>query len=254
MGISLGWPLLVALLAFVALGSFVVWRGRLPVRTAIPWAAVRAAAQLLAVSLVVGFVLGHPALAFGFVAVMFGIGVVTTARRTGIHGWSGHSAVAAAMAAGAVPVLAIIFATGAAPLTGATIVPLGGIIVGNMMTVHTLIGRRAFQELRAHTAEYEAYLALGIERGEAIGLVVSPTLHEALIPALDQTRTVGLVTLPGAYVGVLLGGGSPWEAAAAQVLVLVGINAAQTCVAVVARLLMRRRLLLPADLQVALHP
>jgi len=31
----------------------------------------------------------------------------------------------------------------------------------------------------------------------------------ALVPGLDQTRTVGLVTLPGAFVGVLLAGASP---------------------------------------------
>ena len=36
------------------------------------------------------------------------------------------------------------------------------------------------------------------------------------------------MTLPGAFVGVLLGGGSPLEAGAAQLLVLVGLLAAQT--------------------------
>jgi putative ABC transport system permease protein len=35
------------------------------------------------------------------------------------------------------------------------------------------------------------------------------------------------VTLPGAFVGVLLGGGSPLEAGAAQLLVLIGLLAAQ---------------------------
>jgi UDP-glucose/iron transport system permease protein len=49
----------------------------------------------------------------------------------------------------------------------------------------------------------------------------------ALVPALDQTRTVGLVTLPGAFVGVLLGGGSAVQAGAAQLLVLVGLLAAE---------------------------
>ncbi|MFI6743032.1 ABC transporter permease [Nonomuraea sp. NPDC050451] len=33
------------------------------------------------------------------------------------------------------------------------------------------------------------------------------------MPALDQTRTVGLVTLPNAFVGMLLGGASPAVAA-----------------------------------------
>ena len=36
------------------------------------------------------------------------------------------------------------------------------------------------------------------------GVTFALAAGQALIPALDQTRTVGLVTLPGAYVGVLL--------------------------------------------------
>ena len=59
-------------------------------------------------------------------------------------------------------------------------------------------------------------------------------MPEALIPGLDQVRTAGVVTLPGAFIGVLLGVGSPAQAAAAQVLVLLGIMAAQTTTAVVA--------------------
>ena len=254
MGIDVGWPLVIALVLLVALGTLVARFGRLPVTGSIPWAAVRAGLQLLAVSFIVGFAVRSPLPAFAFVLLMFTIGVVTTARRTGITGLTGHLAVATAMASGAVPVLAIIFLSGAAPLVGPTIVPIGGIIVGNMMTVHTLLGRRAFAELESLHGEYEALLSLGATRGAAINAVVSPTLHEALIPALDQTRTVGLVTLPGAYIGVLLGGGSPWEAAAAQVLVLVGINAAQACAAVTARWLMSRGWLLPRGLGVTLQP
>jgi putative ABC transport system permease protein len=44
---------------------------------------------------------------------------------------------------------------------------------------------------------------------------------------------VGLVTLPGAFVGVLLGGGTAVQAGAAQVLVLVGILAAQVVATVI---------------------
>src|SRR6185312_9102879 len=60
-----------------------------------------------------------------------------------------------------------------------------------------------------------------------------------------QTRTVGLVTLPGAFVGVLLGSGDPVQAAAAQVLVLIGLLVAEgvavvTTVELVARGHIRR--------------
>ncbi len=72
----------------------------------------------------------------------------------------------------------------------------------------------------------EAALALGFLRRDAVLLVGRPVAGTALLPPLDQTRTVGLVTLPGAFVGVLLGGGTPLEAGAAQLLVLVGLLAA----------------------------
>ena len=77
---------------------------------------------------------------------------------------------------------------------------------------------------------------------------------EALIPGLDQVRTAGVVTLPGAFIGVLLGGGSPAQAAAAQVLVLMGIMASQTITAVVAERLIMAAKLLPDDLRVSLQP
>ena len=48
------------------------------------------------------------------------------------------------------------------------------------------------------------------------------------MPALDQTRTVGLVTLPGAFIGALLGGASAVQAARFQIVVLVGLLCAQT--------------------------
>ena len=55
----------------------------------------------------------------------------------------------------------------------------------------------------------------------------------ALVPALDLTRNVGLVVLPGAFVGLLLAGATPLEAGRLQLLVLVGLLCAES-VAVVA--------------------
>ena len=67
-----------------------------------------------------------------------------------------------------------------------------------------------------------------MSRREGVGLVARPAAALALVPGLDQTRTVGLVTLPGAFVGVLLAGASPLQAGAAQVLVLVALMLVQT--------------------------
>jgi putative ABC transport system permease protein len=66
-----------------------------------------------------------------------------------------------------------------------------------------------------------------------------------LLPPLDQTRTVGLVTLPGAFVGMLLGGAPVWQAGALQLVVLLGLLAVEvaavtTVVELVARGKVRR--------------
>jgi putative ABC transport system permease protein len=67
-----------------------------------------------------------------------------------------------------------------------------------------------------------------------------------MLPALDQTRTVGLVTLPGAFVGMLLGGASAVEAGSVQLLVLIALLAAETIAVVgVAELVASGRLRRP---------
>ena len=70
---------------------------------------------------------------------------------------------------------------------------------------------------------YEAALSIGLSRREGVTLVARSSAALALVPGLDQTRTVGLVTLPGAFVGVLLAGASPVQAGAVQLLVLVAL-------------------------------
>jgi hypothetical protein len=45
---------------------------------------------------------------------------------------------------------------------------------------------------------------------QATAGLVGVAVAEALVPALDQTRTTGLVTLPGAFVGALFGEAGPW--------------------------------------------
>jgi putative ABC transport system permease protein len=250
--IELTWRLGLAIVLLLGVAVAASAVGRLGQGRAMIAAGARAVVQLAAVSTIVVVALTQLPLAVAFCVVMFGIGVVTTARRTGVGRAWPWSAVA--MASGVLPVLLIVFATGTAPFTGAALVPIAGIVIGNMMTVHTLAGRRQFATLRDHLPTYEAALAVGLTRSAAIELVTETTAREALYPNLDQTRTVGLVTLPGAFIGVLLGGGSPVQAGAAQILVLIGIMAGQAVVVTVAHRLMMAHLLLPPDLKARLRP
>lgn len=69
-------------------------------------------------------------------------------------------------------------------------------------------------------------LDLGATPREATADIGRFAIREALIPSTDQTRTTGLVTLPGAFVGAIFGGIVPIEAGRFQIVVLAGIIAA----------------------------
>ncbi|MGL4174496.1 MAG: ABC transporter permease [Dermatophilaceae bacterium] len=214
-------------------------------------AAGRAVAQLSVAALVIAAVVRSLVLSVALLAGMFAVAVATTVRRVGApRAWPWA---AVAMLAGLLPVVAVVLLTGTIPASGIALVPVVGILAGNTMNGHTLVGRRSFAALREEHAQYEAALSIGLSREQAIGEVIHRRVPEALVPGLDQVRTAGVVTLPGAFIGVLLGGGSPAQAATAQVVVLMGIMAAQTVTAVAAERLIRQARLLPDDLRARLR-
>ena len=213
-------------------------------------AGVRALAQLSVVALLIKAVIGSLWMSWLFVLAMFAMGVLTTSKRIEAPRawlWS-----AVAMVAGIAPVLVIVLGSGSVPFEGIAIIPVAGIIVGNAMTANTLCGRRSFAALREEHPQYEASLSLGMRPADAIDLSIHRRAPEALLPGLDQVTTTGIVTLPGAFIGVMLGGGSPVQAATAQLLVLFGIMAAQTITVMVGERLIEGRRLLPEDLRVSL--
>lgn len=226
------WRLAVVLAALVAVAVTASYLGHLGVERQHLTAAARAVVQLAVVSIVIAAALGSIWWSLAFAVLMFAVATWTSAGRIDVARgqipWVGS-----AIAAGAVPVLVLILVSGLVPFNGAGLVPTAGIVIGGAMTAATLTGRRAYDEIRGNFGSYEAALALGMQSPEAAFEVIQPTAKEALTPGLDQTRTVGLVTLPGAFVGVLLGGGTPLEAGAAQIMVLIGLMAAQAITAAV---------------------
>ena len=86
------------------------------------------------------------------------------------------------------------------------------------MVTASLAGRRAHDELSVRRGEVEAALSLGFDPRDARMEIAGPPSATALVPGLDQTKSVGLVTIPGAFVGMVLGGASVWAAAAMQML------------------------------------
>ena len=76
---------------------------------------------------------------------------------------------------------------------------------------------------RTRSTEVESWLALGATSSQAHAEIGREAVRESLLPNLDQTKSTGLVTLPGAFVGALFGGASPVEAAQFQLVVLAAV-------------------------------
>ncbi|WP_260973176.1 ABC transporter permease [Mycolicibacterium llatzerense] len=212
----------------------------------VPNAAVRATLQLAAVSTVLAVALQHMWSSVLVLFVMFIVASITAARRSQAR--YGAAWLAVALAAGMVMVIPLLTLSGVVPFVGVAVVPVFGIVLGGTMTASAVAARRALDALSQRAGEVEVALSLGLPERFSRMLVIKRPLSDALLPNLDQTRTAGLVTLPGAFVGVLLATGSAAQAAAVQVLVLVSLLLAQTCgVSVVGELVARGKIARPND-------
>jgi len=184
-------------------------------------AALRACLQLGVVGLLILAVLRSWWLTLGFITLMLSVASVTAGRRLAPKGRWWYAV--APVVLGAVPVAGGLMLSGLIPRQTIAVVPIVGILIGGAMTATTLAGKRALDALRTRHGEYEAALSIGLLPRDSALLIGREDASLALVPGLDQTRTVGLVTLPGAFVGMLLGGASPLQAAAVQLVVLVAL-------------------------------
>ena len=232
-------PTLVGVAVLCGITVAVLSAARVAERFGPTTAVLRAAVQLALISLVLTGAITSPLWVGVWLLVMLGVAVGTSTRRLG---WSRRhlGTVVAGIAAGSGLALAVVFATGALAPTGRYLLAIGGIVVGNAMAITTLTARRFLESVDEHWDEVEGWLALGAQPLEATRSLARGAVHTALVPSVDQTRTTGLVTLPGAFVGAIFGGLAPFETGRFQIVVLAAILAAgAVSAAVVVRLLGR---------------
>jgi putative ABC transport system permease protein len=231
-------------LQVVAAGGFAViavvaaWQLRLGLSRDIAYAAVRAAAQLAAVGALITLVFEVEPLAFAFVAAMVLTAALTSGGRLRAVPHA-RRRVAVAIGGPALAAVGLLLLIGAFAATPRAAVPTAGILIGGAMTAATITGRRLLEALEEQEGEIEARLSLGDDAQTALRPILRRAVTTGLVPVIDQTRSVGLVTLPGTFVGLVLGGASPAAAARVQLLVLLALLAVELFSAlIVGRLLL----------------
>ncbi|UOE43715.1 ABC transporter permease [Agromyces larvae] len=218
-------PTIAGVVLLAAIATAALWWFRVRARWAPAIAILRAAVQLAAVSLILTGIISSP----GWITVALGVMVaVAMAVATGRIGWSVPHAVTigGSIAAGVAVAGVAVFATGALEFSTRYVLALGAIVIGNAMSIATLTGRRFVGAVGERWGEVEAWLSLGATPRQSTRALARDAVREALVPTVDQTRTTGLVVLPGAFVGAIFAGISPVEAGRFQLIVLASILAA----------------------------
>jgi putative ABC transport system permease protein len=238
-------------LVFVAIA--VSWRDRLGLTRELTIAAVRAFAQLIAVGalLLVVFERGGMLAAFGWLAVMVVIAGFVAGRRAAALPQSvrhSMSAIAVAVAA-TVGVLLALQVIAAEPQV---VIPVGGMVVSAAMASSALALRRVQDAAVDHRLAVEARLSLGLTATEAFTAEHRNAVRTALIPAIDTTKVVGLISLPGAMTGLILAGVDPLDAIRYQIVVMYMLLAAGSLSALLSVRFAQRSLFDDADRLVAL--
>jgi putative ABC transport system permease protein len=181
----------------------------------------RAFVQLTAIGFALEFIFSResPLWIVLVVAIMVAIAGYTAGQRAGNIPRS-YVVATASVSVGALLTLGLLVLLNVFPFEPRFIIPIAGMVVGNSMVVTGLVMTRLRDDLRLQKARVEAALALGATRRQAANRQLRRALSTGMTPMIDSTKTVGLISLPGAMTGMILAGASPLEAVQLQIIVM----------------------------------
>jgi putative ABC transport system permease protein len=205
-------------------------------------ATARSFVQLLAVGYILDFVFrDHGGLTVVVLAVMIGTAVLTSgARAAGVPG--ARPIAAASISVAAAGTLGVLIALRIIAMSPRVVIPLGSMIISSAMNTTSLVMSRLHRDLAFNRREVEARLALAQPARQAALPWQREALRTGMLPTVDQTKVVGLVSLPGAMTGMILAGASPLAAIRLQLLVMYMLLGGNAFAALVSGELTLRRL------------
>jgi putative ABC transport system permease protein len=208
-------------LALVALAALISARQKVGLGRDMLTAVIRAFVQLIAIGYVLEFIFAArgPYWILLMVAVMVVIAGYTAGQRG--RGVPRSTFVATvSVSCGAFVTIATLLLLRVFPYEPRYIIPIAGMIVGNAMVVSGLVMGRLRDDIRSQKLEIETALALGAAHHQAVRRQRKRALAAGMTPIVDNTKTVGLISLPGAMTGMILAGASALEAVQVQIIVM----------------------------------
>ncbi|GMN39046.1 hypothetical protein TIFTF001_008279 [Ficus carica] len=181
----------------------------------------RAFLQLSIIGFVLEFIFSQENVVWILLAYLFMVSVAGyTAGQRAKHVPRGKVVAGVSILAGTSITMLFLVVLKVFPFTPRYIIPVSGMMVGNAMTVTGVTMKRLRDDIRTQINLVETALALGATPRQATLQQVKRALVISLSPVIDNAKTVGLISLPGAMTGLIMGGASPLEAIQLQIIVM----------------------------------
>ncbi|URE44651.1 Uncharacterized protein family (UPF0014) [Musa troglodytarum] len=235
----------VAALAVVLMAVALSFTQKLKLEGEIVYSIARAFLQLSIIGFVLQFIFTQKNAVWIILAYLFMVSVAGyTAGQRAKHVPRGKYIAGISILAGTAVTMLLLVVLNVFPLTPRYIIPVAGMMVGNAMTVTGVTMKKLREDLKVQKnlvglsslialccsldlvvissplLQVETALALGATPRQATHQQVKRSLVIALSPVIDNAKTVGLISLPGAMTGLIMGGASPLEAIQLQIVVM----------------------------------
>ncbi|KAE8719060.1 Protein ALUMINUM SENSITIVE 3 [Hibiscus syriacus] len=211
----------VAALAVVLIAVILSFMQNLGLEKEMVYSIFRAFLQLSVIGFVLQFIFNQDNTGWILLSYLFMVSVAGyTAGQRAKHVPRGKYVAGASILAGTALTMFVLVVLNVFPFTPRYIIPVAGMMVGNAMTVTGVTMKRLRDDIKIQLNLVETALALGATPRQATLEQVKRSLVIALSPVLDNAKTVGLISLPGAMTGLIMGGASPLEAIQLQIIVM----------------------------------
>ncbi|KAJ6843081.1 protein ALUMINUM SENSITIVE 3 [Iris pallida] len=205
----------------VLVAAFLSFYQKLGLEGEMAYAIARAFLQLSVIGFVLQFIFTHDNAAWILLAYFFMVSVAGyTAGQRAKNVPRAKYIAGASILAGTSVTMFLLVILNVFPFTPRYIIPVAGMMVGNAMTVTGVTMKKLRDDLKIQKNLVETALALGATPRQATHQQVKRALVIALSPVIDSAKTVGLISLPGAMTGLIMGGASPLEAIQLQIVVM----------------------------------
>lgn len=182
--------------------------------------AIRAVVQLFAVGYILQFIFGlHNAAVTTLIVLVMIFNASYNAAKRGKEIKNGILISYLSIFVGAGATLSVLLLSGAIRYEAYQIIPISGMIISNAMVAIGLSYRELSSNFKSRRSEVEVKLSLGADILPASMEILRDSIRTGMVPTIDSTKTLGIVSLPGMMTGLILAGTSPLMAIRYQIMV-----------------------------------